>query len=244
MCAGSFCTHFVTSADEGATWTTADEALAAPGQLFCDDAPVPGGTTVFAVTSKGNCTWLDLSLRTLWRSDDAGGHWSRVGTLPFPNEHSIQAIAHPGAEPLLYAYLSKTVGTTTNKMGDHNPVPSDAADDLKVSADGGKTWKAAPLQGAPTAAKPCYAPMGLLDDGSVIVPFTPQGAESPDHMTFYAWKMGDASWRQVTPTVTQLWGESLVVTQSDGKDILWLVARSPNDTQTSEDGYYIQVFRP
>ena len=69
-----------------------------------------------------------------------------------------------------------------------------APTDVQVSADGGKTWTAAPTQGFPTAGTGPTAPLGVLSDGSVLFARCPtQGTTT----TFYAWKLGDAAWQQV-----------------------------------------------
>jgi hypothetical protein len=248
-CVSSLCTRLVVSDDGGATWRTGDDAIMARGQRVCDYGAARSGATVFAIASAaaGNieeCNWLDQSPHALWRSDDAGAHWTRVASLPTPNERGMAVIGQGSADPLIYVDMPRTIGSSTNKMGDQNPVATDAADDIRVSADGGKTWHAAPTAGAPSGAKPDFGPLAVLGDGSIIMPFSAQGVIDPSAMAFYAWKLGDTSWHEVAPAIDGGFAANLVVTSSSSGDILWLSASMANGINTPDGISTVLAFRP
>lgn len=253
-CVSSTCTRLLTSTDGGATWHTADSVLGTNASTVCDFAPVPSGSTLFAVTSSGDCSWLDTTAHILWRSDDAGAHWTQIETLPFQTERGLMVVQPAGAaQPVLYADMPTKTGTTTDKVGDINPVWTDAVTDLKYSADGGKTWHAAPAAGAPAGLKPYWSPIGVTSDGSVIWQLSRQGNDDSTGAPLYAWKVGDASWHQLTPAVPTGFIEAFTVIPVAGRgDQLWAVTReiptytgpipptpgpfTPTGTQTSGAG--------
>ncbi len=229
---GSPCSRLLTSTDGGHNWHVADTPLEQQGQLVCDAAALSTGTTLFAVTSVGNCNRLDQNARAFWRSDDAGTHWTRVGTLPTTNEHGIFVMSRgTGQEPLLYAVLPKTTGHQNDKTGYPQPVISEAPGDLKVSDDGGKTWQSAPSAGIPSSQVMYFSAIGVLSDGSIVAPFTAKDYEnaSPQPpLTLYRWQPGAESWTRLTqvPDVGQ--PQSFLVTpqtpdSTDGKDSLWVI---------------------
>ena len=108
-----------------------------------------------------------------------------------------------GQTPLLYINMAQETCTTSPylsrpKSGSCGLDASPA--NLQVSADGGKTWTAAPTRGFPlwqpgnTLQNP-GAPLGVLNDGSVL--FLANVAQDAD--IFYAWKLGETSWQHVGP---------------------------------------------
>ncbi|HEY7348042.1 MAG TPA: sialidase family protein [Ktedonobacterales bacterium] len=195
--------RIVVSTDGGLNWSYADKALASRGQSICDYTAAPTGSTLFAVTSAG-CNSEIASPPFLWRSDDAGAHWTEVGKLPGDVEMGMIAVSRGnGQMPLLYVNTAQETCTVSPylsrpKAGGCSIDTSPA--NLRVSADGGKTWRAAPTKGFPTTQpgdrlQNPGAPLGALGDGSVL--FLARSAQGFD--SFYTWKSGDASWHQVGP---------------------------------------------
>ncbi len=226
------CTRLVGSADGGVSWQYADGPLVAAGARdICATTADARGTAVYAVTTaSADCNWQTQRPLTLWRSDDAGAHWTRLGALATPNIRGMQ-VAHTPADgrALLYAAEPRTTQMTTDKVGGKQPLFSADVSDVKVSADGGAAWTSAPGAGIPAGLKPFYdfGLLGTLSDGSVVVEFIPQAAE--DNFTggtLFAWKPGDAAWRQLAPPLTWEVGSLTTVPAASGvpgADTLYLV---------------------
>src|SRR5215469_8668035 len=107
-------------------------------------AAAPTGSTVFAVAATQACDSEALPPLALWRSDDAGLHWQSAGALPSPMVTGMAAMSQPGsAQPLLYLNMPPA------SMGNHTTNVTWSPANVQVSADGGKTWKAAPTGGVP-----------------------------------------------------------------------------------------------
>ena len=71
---------------------------------------------------------------------------------------------------------------------------SSVAFDVKVSSDGGVTWRAAPLQGT------LYITglMGVLSDGTLLVSVVqPLPLYTYSDPYLYRWKAGETAWHQV-----------------------------------------------
>lgn len=232
-CADWSCSRLVTSVDGGLTWQFADAQIVAPGDNTCDYAASADGATLFAVTSAKDCGGRAQTQVALWRSSDAGAHWTQVGALPTPNERGMVVTKDAASgKQLLYATLPRTTGMNTDKMGFKSPVISADATDLKVSADGGKTWERAPSAGIPAGMKALnydqgmVGMLGTLHDGSVVVEFISGAAHDPfAGGTLFAWKRGDTKWRQIAPPLTQEIGSMLVIPAKDAsqQDTLYLV---------------------
>lgn len=219
------CTRILTSTD-GVSWNAIDHYLTVDqSQFVCDWAATPQGTTVFAVTGANGvlgCSYHPHSL-TLWRSDDAGSTWVRVGTLPSPNITGLAAAGGGIAPVTLYAGLPATVGTSVDNLGYTNPVLSDAPSDLRASTDGGKTWQRAPTAGIGGALLPGAEPMGVLSDGALLMPFTKAGSADGGNPAFYAWSAGAGSWQRVAPPSGIAAPQSVLIIPVAGRDTLWVV---------------------
>ena len=228
MCVDFSCARLVTSTDGGLTWQFADQPLMASARAVCDYTNTSAGSAIFAVTTSTECSPNKQDPLTLWRSDDAGAHWAAVGNLATPNERGIKVVNDPRSGfPLLYMALPRTTSIATDKEGGKYPTFSAAPADVKVSADGGRTWTAAPSQGIPAGQAPLVDKglSGVLPDGSVVVEFIPQ-ANGYDFggSTLYAWKQGDTTWRQLAPPITQELGSMLATPSgSGGLGAIWLV---------------------
>ncbi|HEX8035585.1 MAG TPA: zf-HC2 domain-containing protein [Ktedonobacterales bacterium] len=230
MCLGWSCARLVTSTDGGLTWQFADEQIVAPGVSVCDYTTSAKGTTIFALTAK-NCgdfrqTATQLSL---WRSDDASAHWTRVSTLTAPSEHGLSLTTDAASgKQLLYTVQPRVVMTATDNMGGKIINYSSDPADLKVSTDGGKTWENSPSAGIPADLRAWYesGTLGTLHDGSIVVEFVNKLAETNiGGGTLFAWKRGDAKWHQIAPPLTQQIGSMLAIPAKDAsqQDALYLV---------------------
>ncbi len=131
------------------------------------------------------------------------------------------------AQPLLYAYDPKIASSSPAKNGGQTHTYTHAANDLYVSTNGGATWLQAPTRGVP-AQQGVDAPIvGVLNDGTVISTFAPQSSDSSGDYTssFYGWKLGETSWREITPPLKKAGGVvSLTVAQgTHGTEMLLAV---------------------
>ncbi len=213
--------RIVTSTDGGATWSYADDVLAGQGAHVCSFMPASSGSTIFALASTTSCPadGVTPSL-ALWRSTNAGATWSQA-TLPAGGQtpQSLLVVSHSSGQPLLYLNLQAPPQP-------HTGAGPSAPADLRVSADGGRHWSAAPATGVPTGNTTVFGPVGVLSDGTVVEPFfDPSWGQS--HPTFYGWKQGDAAWHAIGKTIT-IDGASFVsltvVPADSGKsDQLWVV---------------------
>ncbi len=233
--------QLVVSDDGGSSWQFIDNGLDGNGYI-CDIAPAPTGSTVFAITSSITCSAGGGETLTLWRSDDAGAHWSQVGTLPGNTDDGMVVAQGRSGAPLLYINMPTLMGggsTLWPRSGGGGGPGSPAA--IQVSADGGKTWQNAPTQGLPSGTDdPGGPPLGILKDGSLLYAFsgppranpTPQATPTippaidesgaTPTFVFYAWKSGDASWQRVTPTFAGN-VQAVQVTSTGGKQTIWVV---------------------
>src|SRR5262249_32670566 len=98
------------SQDHGTTWNLADTGLYAADHSICDFVAALGSTTLYATTGASECFQVITPQPiTLWRSDDAGAHWSQVGQLPGVAGQLIGAFKPAGrAEFTLYITTSDT----------------------------------------------------------------------------------------------------------------------------------------
>ena len=223
----------VASDDGGLTWQEVDNGLPLPADTLCDTAPAPTGSTIFVLvaptsaTQGSECDGGDL---TLWRSDDAGAHWAKVGPVKGNVDLGMTVVNNGNAaQPLLYLNVGSTIcpnsayiaGTPASSICGGSPT------NLQVSADGGKTWHAAPTQGYPDQKLNPGHPLGVLNDGSVLFLVDSQ---------FYSWKSGAVSWQRVGPTVSAGFQYALVTTASSGQQTLWVVT-SPGSSAYAIKSY-------
>lgn len=238
--------RILSTTDGGATWHLADTSLAKQAAHVCSYAATPVGSTLFAV-SAASC--LAMNGGTLWRSDDAGASWARVGPAPsllIPMSAALVAANANGDpnQPLLYALQM--------------PSPVTAASDISVSTDGGKTWQAAPTAGVPAKAQPLMMGSAALPDGSIVAAFsgipapegppgsgeptpTPSEFGTPSGVGCYYWSPGARAWQRLTPAVMiQSSNLSNVFVSYNSAGIA--VTLSIGDTSTSNPLYAIQPF--
>lgn len=198
--------RLVRSDDGGATWRPIDAALLAQNQSALEYGPTPAGSTVFAVATPDGMG----PPYTLWRSDDAGASWHRVGPVPFSDVSNMAVVARNGGDPLLY--LATAVSSASAVGG------LDGA--FVVSADGGATWRQVPRVGLPDDVEPSI--LGVLSDGSILARSPSPSPSGPTTFTLYAWRDGDTAWRQVTSPITAD-GILTVTSAGTGHDAIWAV---------------------
>jgi hypothetical protein len=214
--------RLIASQDGGLTWTTVDGTLVAHHQLVTDFAAAPGTATLYAVTQPDNIAPLPCAKGAnpqFWRSDDAGQSWTQLTGVPFTCDSGMLLASHAGGQPVLYV--------------DGASPPEASATDFQVSSDGGRTWTAAPSAGAPVAMLSRTGPLVPLADGSVLVGFI-GGDKSGHTITFYGWKPGGTSWKQMTPPVDALYSPRFcaVVADAASRQTLWVEADTGNGTAT------------
>ncbi len=209
--------RLATSTDGGATWQFADSSLLAQGQGICSFAAAPGDSSVFALVQTGFCSqpvgYLNgasihpqaQSGIAVWRSDDAGAHWTRVNTFPYqqPDTAVFKAIDAGGAQPILSAAAGN--GGTYTRL---------------LSTDGGKTWQTLPTAGLP-GGNVDFAPFqAALSDGSLLMEeqATPSGPTS-----LYVLKPGSQTWEQIAPTFKDELFTLVISPAANGHDTLWIV---------------------
>jgi hypothetical protein len=207
--------RIVSSVDGGKTWQLVDADLAASGQNICDYMPAQSGSTIFAITQVDQYCYYDTSSPAyLWRSDDAGAHWTQVSLLPYLAYNITLVEQGDGAQPLIYLRMPITAQYET--VDTSSPPPA-----LEVSVDGGKTWREAPTRGLPQSSDRNFGPLGVLSDGSVLKAFS---AEDQTLM-IYAWKNGETAWQQIVQHVTQYVAYVLLLPKA-GNNALWLVSEN------------------
>jgi hypothetical protein len=215
--------RLIASQDGGATWHIVDGTLVAHHQLVTDFAAAPGTATLFAVTQPDNIVPLPCAKGAnieFWRSDDAGQSWTQLTGIPFTCDSGMLLASYAGGQPVLYV--------------DSATPPEASATDFQASSDGGRTWTAAPSAGAPVATLGRTGPLVPLADGSVLVGFI-GGDKSGHTITFYGWKPGDASWKQMTPPVDALYNPRFcaVVADAASRQTLWVEADTTVGTATA-----------
>src|SRR5262249_14052223 len=138
-----------------------------------------------------------------WRSDDAGIHWTRVGTLPTTNEHGIfTARRGTTKQPPLCAILPNATGYQDDRTGYPQPLISEAPSALKVHEDGGKTRQSGPSADTPPGLVMYYPACGVPSDGSMVIPRLAKGYQNawPEPpLTLCRWRSGYHSWLRLTP---------------------------------------------
>ena len=106
-----------------------------------------------------------------------------------------------------------------------------AADVAQVSLDGGQTWRSAPTAGIASRYVPIALVKGYLADGSIVEMYADSSTAiaygKPATVALFAWRVGDTSWRQVTPPITvTAWQFTVAYAtpgSNGGPDRYWIV---------------------
>ncbi|HEY7125059.1 MAG TPA: hypothetical protein VH540_13990 [Ktedonobacterales bacterium] len=204
-------TVVVESSDDGASWHYADTGHQFEQHCLQTLAVPPTGTTLFA-TTLNPCNARSASEAQIWRSDDAGAHWTAVGTLSVGSSGGMEAVKVSGqAQPILI-----DVGNKLQK-------------EMRFSSDNGKTWQPIPALSNQTDGQ---GQVGVLKDGSLV-------AQSQDG--FFTWKPGFSSWHKIAPAIAGAVIDSLAVSNANGKETLYLEVQPDSDPTFALSYYRIDL---
>jgi hypothetical protein len=218
--------HLLASSNGGASWTAIDSLLYGAGNIVCDFAAAPSGSTVYVVTSDHNGCSPDTTKSILWRSNNGGQSWTQVQNLPSALEDGMY-VAPSGA---LYFFNPANQSTSSSGSSVLAPTPTrePASPVLTlqyalVSLDGGATFSHAPSAGIQGKGE-LLGPSAILSDGAIVYS-TPTG--------LYSWKVGDASWSQIeTPSLSGPIGSVIVTPNANGGDTLTITTLSDSPPVT------------
>jgi hypothetical protein len=234
--------RLVSSAD-GIHWNAADAPLAARNLSVFEYAATSTGATLFATTLPN--TPAGGFNRELWRSDDAGAHWTDLGAFPTAsNSEDTTYLMGAGTRSGQTAVYYATVSYTTTPP----PTPSlttpifaasgsIASNNIYASLDNGKTWQAAPITGIPGGQRAAPLSLGTLSNGSLVMAFDTRlsshgtTAASASSLTFYGWRPGDQAWAALSPSLAvpsssnDLW---MTVSQGDSSETVLALIREVN----------------
>jgi hypothetical protein len=223
---------------DGIHWSAADAPLAAQNLSVFEYAATSNGATVFATTLPN--TSAGGFNRELWRSDDAGVHWTDLGTFPMASNpedttYLMGAATLAGQTSVYYA--------TVSYLTVPPPTPSAAApvfavngrinpNNIYASVDNGKTWQVAPMAGIPSGQGAAPLSLGTLRNGSLVMEFDTQlsslrttTAASAGNLTFFGWRPGDQTWTALSPSLAVPSGSNNpLVTVSQGDSAVTILA--------------------
>lgn len=192
--------RLMVSIDRGATWNFADVELVSQAPIECDATAAPQGATLFALTAESDCFAMDQPARWIWRSDDGGDHWTKIGAAPgYQARFAGVALGANAAQPIPYLLVAANSVDSLLK--------------LAASQDGGRTWQLAPTAGVPSTMQ-FFEVAGVASNDSLIVAMQPAVPTAPTTssgatptpalprtsytLTLFSWKAGDAAWRQIS----------------------------------------------
>jgi hypothetical protein len=139
---------------------------------------------------------------------------------------------------LIYSDSPAIAQSVRDKNGYLNIIPTFVPSDIKVTADGGKTWANAPSAGVP-ATMGVVGLVGTLQDGSVLIECAPLPTNPSLYLddfngsTYFYWKQGDTSWHQLgDATIGNL--QALIVTPDTARiGKVWLMLSGMGFTKGS-----------
>ncbi|MGO8946059.1 MAG: WD40/YVTN/BNR-like repeat-containing protein [Ktedonobacterales bacterium] len=197
------------SLDGGMTWRPTSTPTS-----FCGVGMAPTGTVMFAITSPQCGAGNVPSDNTIWRSDDAGAHWTAVSHLQFSAVDDLRVVPNSSA-----AY--PTVYLTTSNLANVQTPNITRTTQVRMSQDGGKMWTDVPTEGI-AAAWSAIDVVAQTSNGSAIALFGPADSVGSD---LYLWQPGGSSWQLVAPTPSTSPSLYLVTPSQDtpGAETLWAV---------------------
>jgi hypothetical protein len=219
--------RLVKSSNGGATWQVADAGGLGSG--VCDYAAQPDSAIIFAAVSRGSCEGLNAPTLAIDRSDDAGENWVHVSFLPQGASQGMASVI-VGGKALLVVNLPAV------SWQPHIISVGQSASEFLVSADGGRTFKAAPLAGVPAKAQPIIAPLIVEGDGSLVVAFTTNDGQAAK---VYVWKLGQASWRMFAPAPNGQLATLLRAGANGADETFWAVIQ---DNGVQQDNTMLYTF--
>jgi hypothetical protein len=209
------------SMDGGKTWKPA--SIPSP-QLFCGLALAPTGTVMFAITSSQCNEESGTPENTIWRSDDAGAHWTPMSQLQFNVIDSVMVVPSAGAAyPTVY--LTTSVVTTSVATPQNQSMNIDRTTAVQVSQDGGKTWNVVPNNGIP----PGWRASGVIAQTSVGSAIALCGPAEGPIENLYTWQPGATRWQLLAPVPPVFPTMYLVTPSPAGQgngDTLWAISVS------------------
>lgn len=203
--------RLVTSTD-GVHWNLADAPLVAQNLTVAEYVATPTGSTLFATTLSS--AFGPLFSRELWRSDDAGAHWSNLGQFPETQDPQgttfLFSAGFMGTNAVVYYATAKFPEGASYPIDTYQSGQAIASDNVYASLDNGSTWQAAPS--ADPLGTGMVAPwyLGTTSDGSLIVIFDTRLISSlssipqSGSIAFAAWRPGMTNWRVVSPPLAAL----------------------------------------
>jgi hypothetical protein len=238
-------TRIFVSHDQGATWRLADGGLYGEERGICDFLVAPDTATLYATTGAPGCDPLAAyGFITLWRSDDAGAHWNRLGLLPGSSGQLIGVFKAPGqadftvyictADPAgAYAYSHAWASADGGRVWQEAPDPGDAffngAMFLSESHDGSLIVITPPR--VPAVASP-PAPRATL---GIVGTQTPSSDANQAGQPVSAWRPGQPGWRPIARPLLRVAdvGHAQIVDTIEsspqrGGQTLWSVIASRN----------------
>jgi len=226
--------RLMSSLDGGLTWTFIDQSLYAQGWETYTFTATPTGSIVFVETTTtvgGNHTGEDL-----WRTSDAGAHWTELGRAPlFTSDSVLQGFTatEVAGKTLLYAD-SNNASLIANDGTPYAGLAS-APNQVFVTADNGHRWQHAPMAGVTAGMDSPDSALGTLSNGASVFQFNKiRVTESGSYFTitysdttYYSWSPGANAWLQLTPSLdgepTAQAGVQWLVPAHDGQpETIWV----------------------
>lgn len=204
------------SSATGADWQFADASLAQTGLAVCNVVGSAHEATLYALVSTERCYPRDPGTWQMWSLDTGTATWSKRGDIVGTYVQMFSTIASTSDTPALYLSASDD--------------PTGQSSRILSSVDGGKTWQSAPMDGVPHGYTALASATGALSDHSIVEVFAESASlpeqGSPVTVAYFAWRAGDSSWRQVSPSITlslEYDDAYLVIPDANGENDLRLI---------------------
>ncbi len=188
------------SSDRGRTWARAD----VPFTMGGNEDGRGNGERMAVDPHDGRVLFMGTRHHGLWTSEDRGASWRQVTGFPDVTERQTQNASaagqrhgKPRGSGIIFVIFDPTSGGQGQRCSRiYAGVSLMKQDNLFVSQDAGKTWRAVPDH--PKRYRPTHA--SLSKDGSLYITFG--SSPGPSHMRDGGvWKLdtGSGKWTDVTP---------------------------------------------